>query len=160
MIRIGEYAFFFCTHLTSVAIPNSVTSIGNSAFSKCSGLTSVTVLNPIPVIISEDVFSNRINVTLYVPKGSKEAYLAADYWKEFKEIVEIDVIIPGDVNSDNLVNVTDIVATVNYIMEKPSEGFNKAAADLNGDGEINVTDIVKMVSIIMSGDAARRDADE
>ena len=68
--------------------------------------------------------------------------------------------IPGDANGDGLVNVTDIVATVNYIMEKPSEGFNKAAADLNGDGEINVTDIVKMVSIIMSGDAARRDADE
>ena len=61
--------------------------------------------------------------------------------------------IPGDANGDGLVNVTDIVATVNYIMEKPSEGFNKAAADLTGDGEINVTDIVKMVSIIMASGA-------
>ena len=61
-------------------------------------------------------------------------------------------IIMGDVNGDGVVNVTDIVATVNYIMEKPSDGFNKEAADLNGDGDINVTDIVKMVSIIMSGD--------
>ena len=68
--------------------------------------------------------------------------------------------IPGDANGDGLVNVTDIVATVNYIMEKNPANFNKAAADLNGDGEINVTDIVKMVSIIMSGDAARRDVDE
>ena len=59
--------------------------------------------------------------------------------------------IPGDVNDDGVVNVTDIVATVNYIMEKPSDGFNKDAADLNGDGEINVTDIVKMVTIIMAG---------
>ena len=58
--------------------------------------------------------------------------------------------IPGDANGDGLVNVTDIVATVNFIMEKPSEGFNKAAADLTGDGEINVTDIVKMVNIIMT----------
>ena len=58
--------------------------------------------------------------------------------------------IPGDVNGDGLVNVTDIVATVNYIMEKPSDNFNEEAADLNGDGSINVTDIVKMVSIIMS----------
>ena len=61
-------------------------------------------------------------------------------------------IIMGDVNGDGVVNVTDIVATVNYIMEKPSDDFNKDAADLNGDGEINVTDIVKMVTIIMSGD--------
>ncbi len=60
-------------------------------------------------------------------------------------------IIMGDVNGDGVVNVTDIVATVNYIMEKPSDGFNKEAADLNGDGEINVTDIVMMVSIIMDG---------
>lgn len=59
--------------------------------------------------------------------------------------------IPGDVNGDGLVNVTDIVATVNFIMEKPSDGFNKDAADLNGDGFVNVTDIVKMVSIIMNG---------
>jgi hypothetical protein len=60
-------------------------------------------------------------------------------------------IIMGDVNGDGVVNVTDIVATVNYIMEKPSDGFNKDAADLNGDGKVNVTDIVKMVSIIMNG---------
>ena len=63
-----------------------------------------------------------------------------------------DEVIPGDVNGDGLVNVTDIVATVNYIMEKPSDGFIKEAADLSGDGEVNVTDIVKMVSIIMAGD--------
>ena len=61
--------------------------------------------------------------------------------------------IKGDTNDDGLVNVTDIVATVNFIMEKPSDGFNKDAADLNGDGEVNVTDIVKMVSIIMEASA-------
>jgi hypothetical protein len=64
-------------------------------------------------------------------------------------VVKATIDKPGDVNGDGLVNVTDIVATVNYIMEKPSEGFNKEAADLNGDGKINVTDIVMMVKIIM-----------
>ena len=39
---IGEYAFLFCTGLTSVTIGNSVTSIGYAAFGNCSGLTSVT----------------------------------------------------------------------------------------------------------------------
>ena len=68
-------------------------------------------------------------------------------------------IIAGDANGDGVMNVTDIVATVNYIMEKPSDGFNKEAADLNGDGLVNVTDIVKMVSIIMAG-GSRQDLQE
>ena len=39
---IGGGAFRGCSSLTSITIPNSVTSIGGSAFSGCSGLTSVT----------------------------------------------------------------------------------------------------------------------
>jgi len=57
--------------------------------------------------------------------------------------------ILGDANGDEQVNVTDIVATVNYIMNKPSTDFNFEAADVNCDGEVNVTDIVAMVNIIM-----------
>ncbi len=40
---IGVEAFYGCSGLISVTIPESVTSIGNSAFSGCSGLTSVTI---------------------------------------------------------------------------------------------------------------------
>ena len=44
---IGEGAFTRCRGLTSITIPNSVTSIGNSAFESCSGLTSITIPNSI-----------------------------------------------------------------------------------------------------------------
>ena len=40
---IGYYAFIGCSALTSITIPESVTSIGNSAFRGCSGLTSLTI---------------------------------------------------------------------------------------------------------------------
>ena len=40
---IGNNAFFCCTSLTSVTLPDSVTSIGNNAFSCCTSLTSVTL---------------------------------------------------------------------------------------------------------------------
>ena len=47
---IGEWAFAHCTGLTSVTIPNSVTSIGDDAFQNCSGLTSVTIGNSVTSI--------------------------------------------------------------------------------------------------------------
>jgi hypothetical protein len=47
---IGDYAFQYCTVLTSVTIPNSVTSIGDHAFSECYDLTSVTIPNSVTSI--------------------------------------------------------------------------------------------------------------
>ena len=50
---IGEYAFWHCTGLTSITIPNSVTSIGSNAFSGCSGLTSIEIPNSVTNIENE-----------------------------------------------------------------------------------------------------------
>ena len=47
---IGSRVFSGCTGLTSVTIPNSVTSIGHYAFIDCSGLTSITIGNSITSI--------------------------------------------------------------------------------------------------------------
>ncbi|MDD6851218.1 MAG: leucine-rich repeat protein, partial [Bacteroidales bacterium] len=47
---IDAYAFRGCSGLKSVTIPNSVTSIGASAFYNCSGLTSVTIPNSVTSI--------------------------------------------------------------------------------------------------------------
>ena len=47
---IGGSAFYNCSGLTSVTIPNSVMSIGNSAFRGCSRLTSITIPNSVTSI--------------------------------------------------------------------------------------------------------------
>lgn len=41
--RIGASAFWYCTYLTSIELPDSVTSIGNSAFRRCTSLQSVKI---------------------------------------------------------------------------------------------------------------------
>lgn len=51
--RIDGYAFSECKSLTSITIPDTVTSIGYSAFSKCNNLTSITI--PSSVVSIEGV---------------------------------------------------------------------------------------------------------
>ena len=59
---IGSSAFRNCSNLTSVTIPNSVTSIGDGAFWNCSGLTSVTIPNSV-TNIDTSVFSGCSGLT-------------------------------------------------------------------------------------------------
>ena len=47
---IGEYAFYGCSSLVSVEIPNSVTTIGEYAFYGCSSLVSVEIPNSVTTI--------------------------------------------------------------------------------------------------------------
>ena len=47
---IGYEAFSSCTSLTSITIPNSVTSIGTYAFFNCDSLTSITIPNSVTII--------------------------------------------------------------------------------------------------------------
>jgi hypothetical protein len=47
---IGESAFYYCTGLKSVTIPNSVATIGESAFDGCKNLSSVTIANGVTSI--------------------------------------------------------------------------------------------------------------
>ena len=133
-LGIADRAFFDCSGLTSVEIPNSVTIIGVDAFWYCNRLTSVTAKNETPVEIESETFSNRANATLYVPAGSKEAYEAANYWKDFKEIIEMDIQpidtgetvdfgsdIDGDTDLDG-----NIVGDIYYVISNDDGGYDVA----------------------------------
>ena len=88
---IGDEAFRGCSGLTSVTIPNSVTSIGNWAFESCAGLTSVTCYATEPPMIEDNSFKDVPvdNIVLYVPTESMEKYKEAKVWKNFMEIESI-----------------------------------------------------------------------
>ena len=111
---IADYAFNGCKSLTSITIPNSVTSIERETFSGCSSLTSVTIgsgvtsigyyafygcdklydvycYTPEPPTAYESSFS-QYNAFLYVPCDSKKAFMLDDVFGNFKyiECVESD----------------------------------------------------------------------
>ena len=106
-------AFYGCTGLWRVAIPSSVTSIESGAFQRCSRLTSVYCYIETPLVIKESTFSDRFRATLYVPADSKTAYEAANYWRDFKQIVPLDepsaiTDIEGDGNGLEIEAIYDL----------------------------------------------------
>ena len=64
-------------------------------------------------------------------------------------IINYEFIL-GDANNDGIVNISDIVVIINYIMNGSASPFVFEKADVNGDGIINVLDITGIVNIIYS----------
>ncbi len=82
--EVGNKAFYNCPSLISVDISENVQTIGSSAFN-CSNLATVTSRIKKPFAINGSVFSQNTlyNATLYVPKGTINAYKKTDGWKDF-----------------------------------------------------------------------------
>ena len=54
-------------------------------------------------------------------------------------------ILTGDVNYDQIVNITDIIAIINWILSD----YYISIADLNEDEVINIIDVISIVNIII-----------
>ena len=89
--RLGYYAFYGCSGLTSLTIPSGVTWIGWYAFNGCSGLTSIYVYPENLPELGTDRFTgcDAKNCTVYVPKGTYDAYKSSEFGY-FEKIVEFD----------------------------------------------------------------------
>ena len=74
--KIGAHAFHG-DGLTSVVIPNSVTSISNSAFEGCYGLTSVVIGNSVTVIGCRAFYGCYGLTSVVIPNSVKAIYYRA-----------------------------------------------------------------------------------
>ena len=56
-------------------------------------------------------------------------------------------VVPGDVNGDGRVNVSDVSALINMILGITP--MDQTAGDVNGDGRVNVSDVSALINIIL-----------
>lgn len=64
---IPDYAFAYCSNLTNISIPNSVTFIGFSAFNSCTSLKSITLPSSLSTIQSYAFYNCGNLETIHIP---------------------------------------------------------------------------------------------
>ena len=87
--KVGEYAFFNCTHLQDLILGEKLTTIGKYAFSGCTEISwfhnYAAKPQPYTTGMLEGVSKQT---TIRVPFNSLNAYKTADGWKDFRIYAE------------------------------------------------------------------------
>lgn len=108
---IGNLTFGSCTSLTEFTIPSSVNWMGSQPFGGCSNLKTIYCRPETPPsaqwLLGD--YGATAKMTLYVPKGTLEAYKAADRWKEFGKIEEKVFPDTGNTDTDNTDNGNAVI---------------------------------------------------
>jgi hypothetical protein len=88
IISVEESAFQSWI-LKEVTLPSTITSLNQYAFYFCNALETLRVKMKTPIAI-DNIFLDNALENLYVPVGTKALYEAADGWKDFKNIIEME----------------------------------------------------------------------
>lgn len=145
--RIGSYAFFDCSGLTSVTIPNSVTSIGDLAFWWCTGLTTMTIPNSV-TSIGICAFDYCIGLTSVTIGSSVTSIDEEAFWScyDLNEVICLAEEVPAT-GSDAFKDVD--VASATLMVPLASVEKYKAADQWKEFGTIIGIDVVGISSLSM-----------
>lgn len=145
---IEDYAFAQNNHLRSASIPGTVTSLG-SLFTDCPGLARVyyrgtTISAPGVEAFAPELWESSMH--LIVSKGMKNKIDEDMLWYYFPIITEE---VSGDVDANGTADVSDVNDDINTLLGK-GDAVNAAGADVNHDGIIDISDVSQLINIILN----------
>ena len=151
-VSIIENGVFYGTSLTSVKLPDSLTSIALSVFEECNGLTEITIPELVtyvgyrafyssnlkqvvslikdPSIYSIDIDHDAFNSytyssgTLYVPEGTLSEYKKSYPWYKFKNIKEGSPSAISSVSLDEQTSESGRYTLDGKKLSEPQKGLN------------------------------------
>lgn len=163
--EIDYAAFQNCKKMKAIIISNSVKTIQSSAFSGCDKQCVVYsyIEKPFEIenVFSVDMLGNDPIKTLYVPKGTKEAYQNTSGWDGFSEYIEMEGTEPtGDSEEILLQNGLQVFCSQNALdfssaggpQAYIASGFNAAT------GEVLLTRVAEVpanTGVILRGSAGQ-----
>ena len=157
-----------CSALTEIRCHNNkLTSLNVQGCNALNNLTCyqnqmteagmTTLVNSLPTRSSS---SKGYLYTLYntgesnVFTNAHRATAAAKYWNPYRwngsNWVPIEANLPGDVNGDGVLNLTDVTTLLTLILNESPSVSSCPAGDYNGDGVINLTDVTTLLTYILN----------
>ena len=123
--EIDEFAFWQ-SQLSTVSLHEGLQTIGRGAFANLDNFTNMYCNIKEPIILADNPFINTdiTNAILYVPYGSKDKYEAAQYWKDFGNIVEKDMSSVTTVKGDRQVTDARYYNLAGVESTEPQPGVN------------------------------------
>lgn len=117
--KIGDYAFYNCTNLTSIELPSGVTEIGDYAFYNCTNLSSLTLPSGVKEIGFSAFQGCKSLTSVTIPSGVK--YISSFTFRDCESLRFInlpsDLKYIGEEAFEGCTGLTSIYA----FMEKPCE---------------------------------------
>jgi hypothetical protein len=122
--RIGSDAFYVCSNVTSVVMPNTITSIGRSTFASCTGLTSIILPNSL-THIDESAFSKCSGLSsLTIPSSVTNIGWMAFSLCTGLNSINVDSANQYYVSLDDVLYTTDMDTLLQFPLNKNITIFN------------------------------------
>ena len=110
VLEIGQYGFFGCKNLTSVIIPNSVTTFGQYAFNCCEGLTRISISSSVTNFGGESSFLGCPKLE-YISVDSQNMVYCSDSGVLFSKDKKTIIRFPQNKGSKNY-TIPNTVTTI------------------------------------------------
>lgn len=120
--------FLLLAFLFSLQV-NAQTSV-TYTYDDLNRLTGVHYSNGVTVTYAYDALGNRIGKTVTTSSGGG--------------------VLRGDVDGDGIVNIHDVTALINYLLNGDASEINLENADCCPDGRVNIDDLTTLINFLLT----------
>ena len=102
------------------------------------------------VIVGTD-FSGPATIELKNTLFTTPASVEVAFSDETCTVTTATTAIPGDVNGDSHVTITDVTVLIDYLLSGDTTGINPNAADVNQNGGVTIADVTALIDYLLNG---------